>query len=143
MRLEPSTPGPLCCRPRLRLARARYCRNIWINEFYSMKRAMKRQLIKINTVTTALQDELWATVQQAASTQPTPVVALATFGHERRVELAGLHSGSLVESHSDRGMGHDGTDSNLKQRSCSAMANDAEAGCGSLFCRSSYQCRCC
>ncbi len=38
------------------------------------------QLIKINTVTTALQDELWATVQQAASTQPTPVVALALSG---------------------------------------------------------------
>ena len=80
MRLEPSTPGPLCCRSKLRLARVRYCRSIWINEFYSMKRAMKRQLIKIHADTTMLQDELWATVQQAASTQPTPVVALAISG---------------------------------------------------------------
>ena len=38
------------------------------------------QLIQIHADTTMLQDELWATVQQAGGTQPTPVIALAISG---------------------------------------------------------------
>ena len=58
--------------------------------------------------------------------------------HERRVELAGLHAGSMVEPHSDCGMGLDGGDRHLLQRAgwlwCEKRYTEIHPASGSAAC---------
>ena len=63
----------------------------------------EERLGQVNRATAQLQTDLWSAVLAPAAARPTPVLT-RSFGHERRVELAGVHAGCLVESNSRRGM---------------------------------------
>ena len=65
------------------------------------------ELQQINARTARLQTELWsasALGRGAADTHDGP----GRFGHERRIEFAGVHPGWVLESNPNRGMGFDG-----------------------------------
>ena len=68
--------------------------------FYTTRDA--QQLREIDTNTTQLQNELWSTVE--ARLRSRHHACPGRFGHERCVELAGVHSGRLVEPHSNCGV---------------------------------------
>ena len=88
------------------------------------------QLRRIDADTTQLQSELWSTVRAAAAAQPTPLTAPRHIRHERRPELARIHSGRLVEPHSKRGVGPDGRDCRLLQPA--PRLPRAYAGCAAV-----------
>ena len=64
-----------------------------------------QELQQINARTAQLQTELWAAVRAPAAAQPTHIVGAGRFGHERRLEFAGIHPGWVLEPNPDRGMG--------------------------------------
>ena len=66
----------------------------------------EEELRQISARTVQLQAELWAAIKPAAVEQPTPVRP-RHCGHERRVELAGIHAGCLLEPNPNCCMGAD------------------------------------
>ena len=65
--------------------------------FYQTRNGSELQQIDADTA--ALQSKLWSTVQAPAMAQPTPADGVGRIGHERRVELARLYPGGVVEPH--------------------------------------------
>ena len=74
------------------------------------------QLQQINTRTAKLQTELWSTVQAVACRPADTHCRAGGCGHERRIELAGLHPGCVVEPYPAIGVGLDAGDRHLLQR---------------------------
>ena len=68
-----------------------------------------QELQQINARTAQLQTELWSADpcpgRGAANTHCRP----GRFGHERRIEFAGIHPGWVLEPNPNRGMGPDGS----------------------------------
>jgi hypothetical protein len=87
----------------------------------------EQELQQINTQTARLQTELWSTVQAVAAARPTPNCRAGGWGHERRIELPGLHPGGLVEPNPVCGMVLDVGDRDLRQRT------------GRLWCQKDYR----
>jgi hypothetical protein len=93
-----------------------------------------QELEQVNTATAQLQSGLWAAVRDAAAAQPTPGHCAGGRRHERCAELAGVHAGRVVESHSDRRVGAHGGDRGVLQpagrlwRALGQSGPDAAAG---------------
>ena len=70
----------------------------------------EQQLRQINANTAQLQSELWAAVKTPPHSAADTHRRLGHFGHERCIELAGIHAGFLVESNPACGLGSVGPD---------------------------------
>jgi hypothetical protein len=75
----------------------------------------EHDLQRINADTARLQAEMWSAVQDPGVAQPSPVIALAVAGMNDVFELAGIHPGGMVESHSRVGLELDDNDHHLPQ----------------------------
>ena len=81
--------------------------------FYETRDSRKLRQIDANTA--QLENDLWSAVRAPAAAQPTPVLTTVDHGHERCLELQGIHASRLVESHPARNLGSDGSNRHLLQ----------------------------
>ena len=75
--------------------------------FYKAYHEQDRQ--QINVRTAQLQTELWSAIRAPAEGRSNPRDGPGCFGHERCTELAGIHSGCVLESNPICGLGPDGS----------------------------------
>ena len=79
------------------------------SEFCSTRAHDEHKIQQINARTAQLQTELWSAIRAPARGTAKPRDGPGRFGHERCIELAGIHPGCVLESNPNCGMGLDGS----------------------------------